>query len=390
MLLQAILSGFVAALITVALVPVVATLARFANAVDTPGGRRDHHLPIPRLGGVAILTGIAAGVLFGVLVSAKEVLGSTPAEEISIFSLALLIVFLAGSADDLFSLSVATKLAVQVIAASLMVGAGWTFQELQVPFWGVIDLGAFAPLVSILWIVGITNAINLLDGIDGLASGVSAIIAGSFLLLALFHGHPGTVLVSAAMAGACVGFLHHNWSPAKIFMGDSGSLTLGFLLASISLHSSLKTPAAVAVMVPILALGLPAIDTLLVMVVRFLDSPGHPLLRRLAMMFQADRRHLHHLLLHLAPQRGSIVLGLYAVASLFCFMAVAVAMSRNSLLGYALLVIEVGVVLLIRQAGFRARAREFALAQRSDVRDHLGALEEQEQPSEPILARQRA
>ena len=134
-------------------------------------------------------------------------------------------------------------------------------------------------VVSLLWIVGVTNAINLIDGLDGLAGGVVAIIADSLLAYALLQGNLRTVILMAATAGACIGFLRHNWAPARIFMGDSGSLTLGFLLAAISVHSSLKAPAAVAILVPILALGVPVIDTLLVMGVRFLDRPKGRLAR---------------------------------------------------------------------------------------------------------------
>src|SRR6266446_2747975 len=141
------------------------------------------------------------------------------------------------------------------------------------PLWGNISLGFFGGLVTTVWIVGVTNAINLLDGLDGLAGGVAAIIASSLLVLACIQSNILMVMVTAAVVGACLGFLRHNWSPARIYMGDSGSLTLGFLLAVMSLHASLKDAAAVAILAPFLALGLPIIDTVLVMAVRFVEKP---------------------------------------------------------------------------------------------------------------------
>src|SRR5262249_27384453 len=154
-------------------------------------------------------------------------------------------------------------------AAGGVVYAGWSFSQLYVPLSGNVNLGILGGLFTLIWIVGVTNAINLLDGLDGLAGGVTAIIASSLLIFAWIQGQLLTVMLMSAIVGACLGFLRHNWAPAKIFMGDSGSLTLGFLLATMSLYSSIKGAATVAILVPVLALGLPVIDTLLVMAVRF-------------------------------------------------------------------------------------------------------------------------
>jgi len=371
MWIQGLLASIVAAVITLLLVPRVATLAGRLGAVDEPGGRKDHTRPIPRLGGIAIVAGTVLGCLAAALYSPSEALGRLSTGQFMVFLGSLSVIFFLGVLDDLRAVSAPTKFAVQFIAALSLVASGWSFHELRLPLFGNVELGVLAPIVSVLWIVGITNAINLFDGIDGLASGISAIIASSFLVLALMQGHSTTVLVSAALVGACVGFLRHNWAPAKIFMGDSGSLTLGFALAALSLHSALKASTAVAVLVPLLALGLPAIDTLLVMAVRFFESSGHPVLSRVGSMFQADRRHLHHLMLHLAPQRSRIVLWLYGIAALFCAMAVTVAVSRNWTLGMTLLGAQAIAVLLIRHAGFRARAREVSLIERALLKDQL-------------------
>lgn len=370
---QALISAVAGSATSLLLIRPVCRLAANWGALDRPGGRKDHESPIPRLGGLAIMLGIVVGVFFGTFSGQAERFLSERFNLTNLLYLAaaVLLIFLLGLLDDLCSVSSTGKFAVQIIAAGTLVSSGWQFEVLQLPLIGILDLGLFAPFISILWIVGITNAINMIDGLDGLASGVSAIIASSFLVLALVQGDIGTTVLASAMFGACMGFLHHNWSPARIFMGDSGSMTLGFLLATVSLHSSLKAPAAVAVLVPILALGLPTIDTLLVMVVRFIENPGHPILRRLGRMFQADRQHLHHLLLHLAPRRPQIVLNLYALVALFCAMALMVALSRSGALAVALLVVEVVAILSIRRLGLRALARKTARSHRLAIRRDL-------------------
>ncbi|HEX9255920.1 MAG TPA: MraY family glycosyltransferase, partial [Candidatus Angelobacter sp.] len=228
-------------------------------------------------------------------------------------------------------------------------------------------------LVAVVWIVGVTNAINLLDGLDGLAGGVAAIIAASLLIFAWIQGNALTVLLMFAIVGACLGFLRHNWAPAKVYMGDSGSLTLGFLLAVMSLRASMKGAATVAILVPILALGLPVIDTLMVMAVRFVEKPQGSLVRRFARMFQADRNHVHHLMARAAPGRKQIVVVIYGVAACFCAMALVVAVGRSAALGTALVVVEVLVVFLMRNLGVRGHARVLSLQQRQQVRQRLMA-----------------
>jgi UDP-GlcNAc:undecaprenyl-phosphate GlcNAc-1-phosphate transferase len=375
MLIAGVAAVFVAGLSTLILVPFVARSAARFGAVDEPGGRKHHRQPVPRLGGVAIFTGLLLGLAVGVALAPPNAFEDLVRGGWLNFAVALLLIFLLGIADDLRGISPLWKFVVQFAAALILVAGGWSFSQLGLPWAGEVDLGMLAPVVSMLWIIGITNAINLLDGIDGLAGGIAAIIAASFLALAAFRGHPETVLLCGAMTGACLGFLHHNWAPARIFMGDSGSLSLGFLLAAISLYSSFKASAAVAILVPFLALGLPAIDTLLVMAVRFLESPDHPLLNRIGRMFQADREHLHHLALDLAPQRSRIVLALYALVAVFCVMGLAVALSPSSTVGWALLGVEILVILLIRQLGIRARARSLARSHREEIRTRLSDLE---------------
>jgi UDP-GlcNAc:undecaprenyl-phosphate GlcNAc-1-phosphate transferase len=350
----------VAGLITHLLVAPVTRLAVALRALDHPGGRRRQNAPVPRLGGVAIGMGLALSASVVALLQWQDWQASILRQDLVALGLGTALVFLVGLVDDLVGVSTAKKFLVELGAAFLLVRVGWSFSELRLPIFGQVDLGLWGPAVSLLWIVGVTNAINLLDGLDGLAGGVVAIISGTLLSLALIQQNPGTVVLMAATAGSCLGFLRHNWQPAKIFMGDAGSLTLGFLLAAASVHSSIKAPAAVAILVPLLALGLPVFDTLLVMLVRFIDRPKSRWAERFLRMFHADRNHIHHLLDQAVVGRPKAVGTLYGVAVSFCAMALLVAATGDFTLGLLLLGLELGVIVLIRQRGLAARARRHA------------------------------
>lgn len=360
----------VSGLTTALLVPGVTRLAASLDAFDHPGPRKSHRAPIPRLGGLAIVFGIGIGVGTAVaLMPYLWRLEMPPARELGYFAVAVLIILVIGVLDDLNGLSVVQKLVFQILAALIVVQLGWKIESIRLPFLEhPVELGLAGPLVSLLWIVGVTNAINLLDGLDGLANGIVAIIAMTLMLYAVLQGKLFTVIVTGAVAGACLAFLRFNWEPARLFMGDSGSLTLGFALGAFTVQSSLKSPAAVAILVPILALGLPVIDTLLVMAVRFVEGTGSSFPQRVAGIFKADRKHLHHLALSLAPKRRQIVLWLYGLVAVFCLMALWVAVQGEMWLGIWLLIIEVLVVAYIRRAGMKAEARRLALHGRQEAK----------------------
>ncbi len=353
--------------------PVVNRIAMAIRAVDYPGGRRSQKEAIPRLGGIAIATGIAAGAILPNLLLWRQWGDKVTPLDMAALLGGTALVFLTGVGDDALGLSPIQRLLIQALAASVVVYAGWSFSNLYVPFWGNISLGFFGGLVTTVWIVGVTNAINLLDGLDGLAGGVAAIIATSLLVFACIQANILMVIITSAVVGACLGFLRHNWTPARIYMGDSGSLTLGFLLAVMSLHGSIKGAATVAILVPILALGLPVIDTLLVMAVRFVEKPQSSLVRRFARMFEADRNHIHHLMTHITPERKQIVLVIYFVAACFCAMALLVSVSRSATLGSVLVIVEVLVVFLMRTMGIRREARAISLKQRQETREEFFA-----------------
>jgi UDP-GlcNAc:undecaprenyl-phosphate GlcNAc-1-phosphate transferase len=365
-------AALVAGLLTNLMIPPITRLAFALRALDHPDTRKLQTSAVPRLGGVAILIGLALGTGMAGASRWGE-WDHLQRSEMLVLSLATGLVFLVGLVDDLVGVSVFKKFLCQVIAGWLLIEIGWSFEVLRLPLVGEIDLGIFGPVLSLIWIVGVTNAINLIDGLDGLAGGLVAIIAGSLLVYSILQGNAGTVLLMAGTAGACLGFLRHNWEPAKIFMGDSGSLTLGFLLAATTVHSSLKAPAAVAILVPILALGLPVLDTLLVMTFRFLDRPHSPFAERLMRMFHADRQHLHHLLAHFGAARTRIVTVLYLVAVSFCAMALLVAVTGETLLGVVLVVLEFCIVFAMRRLGLAMEARRLAAAQREEIESETGA-----------------
>jgi UDP-GlcNAc:undecaprenyl-phosphate GlcNAc-1-phosphate transferase len=371
-LIYCFLAGLVAFLISSATIPLVRRIALSVRAVDYPGGRHEQAEAIPRLGGVSPVLGFIIGS--SVVAALNWGTWSTEITSAQLISipLALCIIILCGFVEDTIGLSPLTRILMQATAALLMVKAGWCFDSINVPFIGNLQLGILGGILSMLWIVGVTNAINFLDGLDGLASGVVAIICSSMLVLALWRKDFLTALVMGAAVGASLGFLRKNWAPAKIYLGDSGSLTFGFILALVSIRSSIKASAAIAILVPILALGLPVIDTLLVMLYRFMQGKKRRSRKsfksRFARMFHPDHSHLHYLMLRLGPSRRRIVIIIYSIAAAFCAMALIVASSSNLNLGMLLVVIEVFVVLGIRQLGLKADARKMSLEKREAVR----------------------
>jgi UDP-GlcNAc:undecaprenyl-phosphate GlcNAc-1-phosphate transferase len=353
------------------MVPPVGRLAVMVRAMDPPGERKLQTGSVPRLGGLAIAIGLALGGGLAAVLLWGRLGTAVSRNELLALAFGTMLVFLVGIVDDLVGVSAAKKLLFQLVAAWPLVQAGWAFEVLRLPLMGEVHLGLLAWPVSILWIVGVTNAINLIDGLDGLASGVVAIISVSFLVYAVLQGNPGTVILMAAVAGSCLGFLRHNWEPAKVFMGDSGSLTLGFLLAATSVHSSLKAPAAVAILVPILALGVPVMDTLLVMAVRFLDRPKGALTGRFLRMFNADRQHLHHILANFGARRSRIVGVIYGIVLAFCALALLIAVTGATTLGLVLVILEFTIILGMRQRGLAMEAGRLARLQREEIKTEV-------------------
>jgi UDP-GlcNAc:undecaprenyl-phosphate GlcNAc-1-phosphate transferase len=361
----------IAALMTSLCVPIIKRVAMAFRAVDYPGGRREHGKAIPRLGGVAVIGGVVFGVTTVALIQWPVHGGVVGRSVLFAWALGTSMVFLVGLIEDLIGVSAIKRLFVEVAAAWIVVSIGWKFTVFSLPIIGPVQLGWMGTVITIVWIVGVTNAVNLLDGLDGLATGVIAIIAGSLAVIAGFKGNFFSAVLLAGIVGACLGFLRHNWTPATIFLGDAGSLTLGFILASLTVHGSLKSSAAVAILVPILALGVPVIDTLLVMLLRFIDRSQAGVVGRLSGMFLPDRRHLHHLLQYLGPRRATVVRWIYVLVLVSCGGALAVALTKSSPLGLVLVGVELVVIFLVRRLGLAKRAGTLGSALRKEAREEF-------------------
>jgi UDP-GlcNAc:undecaprenyl-phosphate GlcNAc-1-phosphate transferase len=273
-----VLWGFLVALaVVLVLTPAVGRVARVLGVVDQPDEKRRVHLrAVPRLGGLAIFLGL--------FVPALAFLELTPAYRGILLGAALATTV--GIVDDFRGLPWWTKLAGQLGAAGIAVQAGVTIDRFTFPLVGVHALPDWlAVLASLVWIVAIMNMVNFLDGLDGLAAGVCAIAGGTFAVIALSLGRPGAAVLSAIVAGASLGFLRHNFYPARIFMGDSGSMLLGFVLATVAIQGTLKTAATVALFFPLFVLAVPIIDTSFVVARR---------LKHGERVFAPDQAHLHH------------------------------------------------------------------------------------------------
>ena len=363
------LAAVIAGVVTGAMVPFATKIAFAVRAVDYPGGRKFHGGAVPRLGGVAIGIGLAFGAGAVALMRWSAWGGRVSKAELVALLVATAMVFTVGLVDDIVGVSVAKKFLVEFAAAVLIVYAGWWFSVLGVPGGGEIGLGVMGGVVTVLWIVGVANAINLFDGLDGLAGGVVAIVAGSMFAYSLIQGSVLTSVLMGAVLGACLGFLPHNRMPAKIFMGDAGALTLGFLLGAMSVHGSLKSSAAVAILIPVLALGIPVMDTLVVMTVRFLERPKGHAVERLLRMFRADRNHVHHLMQRHGASRPTVVRMLYLFVLISCAMALTVGLTKSSGLGITLVIVEGAAILLVRTLGFARVTRALADDQREELRE---------------------
>ncbi len=286
--------------------PVAKKLSKRWGAIDYPKSRGLHKEPIPRMGGLAIVTGF-----FGAMVVMLPFVGELFSLQFLGFCIGAGMIVLLGMADDIYYLSAKPKFLVQLLAAIVVVATGTVFKVNVWPFTlipGFLD----APF-TVFWIVGLTNAVNLIDGVDGLAAGVSSIGAICLTILCILSGSELAVVFTATIAGSCLGFLPRNFSPAEIIMGDTGSTFLGFVLAVSSIIGVFKSYAFMSVVVGILVLALPIFDTLFAMGRRFAN--GKPIM-------SADRGHLHHRLIDAGYSHKSTVITLYGISGAFGIAAI--------------------------------------------------------------------
>ena len=322
------------------LTPVVIAFARRTGALDKPDARKVHVRPIPRIGGI----GIYAAFMVSILVQLVFV-ELTPEFMMSLIGLMVggTIIVAIGIIDDYCDLPAKVKLLGQILAAVvLVVGFDVRIDFITDPLGDFIYLELFAIPATIFWIVGLTNTVNLIDGLDGLAAGVSSIAAITIFLVAMEEGIPFVAMVTAALAGAAVGFLYYNFNPARIFMGDTGSMFLGFMLAGISVVGAVKSAATIALIVPILALGLPILDTTFAIVRR---------MRNHRPIFKPDKGHLHHrLLAHGFTQKQAVLL-MYVVSALFGLCALALTAVSMQAAIFIILIVAAVVFIGARKLG---------------------------------------
>ncbi|WCJ59753.1 MraY family glycosyltransferase [Fontisphaera persica] len=332
------------------LTPLIRRLALRANVLDHPGTRKIHHRPIPLLGGLAIALAmwlpITALWLYDNRVAAFLRAREGMVLQILLSGLAMLLL---GVYDDLRGLNARKKLMAQLPVALVLVISGVGFESITIPSLGSVPLGWAGPVLTLLWLVGITNAINLVDGIDGLASGVAFFAATTIAVISIYNDNVVGAVIMTALAGACLGFLPYNFNPARIFLGDTGSLFLGMTLAVSSLLTSQKGTLAASLLIPVLVLGFPVIDTLLAMVRRAVRGKS---------MFSGDAGHIHHRLLARGLSHRQASLIIYAFC-LLCGLVALVTVMENSM-GMAFGFAALFVVLF---AGLRALGYWKALSQ---------------------------
>lgn len=330
--------------------PVIRRLCERFKLLDVPAdGRRVHTSAIPRLGGVAIYLSLllALSTLFFV--------SNLVTESLQFYSPVLFkvliptsLVLLLGVYDDLRGANAIVKFVGLGLIASLFYAMGGRIEALAVPFVGVVHLPpVIAFVLTVFWLVAISNAFNLIDGMDGLATGAALFSTVVILVVALSGGHLVMSIVAIVLCGALAGFLRYNFNPASIFLGDSGALFVGFLLAALSLLGAQKATTAIAVITPILAFGLPVVDTTVTMARRLIG--GRPI-------FQGDGEHIHHMLLKRGWSQRRVVLILYSVCAVFGLFAALSTKTSSPMTGFVLFVIAAAVIVAVGQLRYHEMA----------------------------------
>ena len=348
--------------------PVVKSFAYKVGAIDVPkDARRMHHVPIPRLGGLVIFIGFIVSILLFVDVRRD-------AQMQSILLGAVVIVVL-GVVDDIMALPAMFKFVVQIAAALIPALNGVVIQAFSNPnifsdnlYW---VLGWMSVPVTVLWIVAITNSVNLIDGLDGLANGVSAISATTMLVIAILVSEGQVAVVMAALVGACVGFMPYNMNPAKMFMGDTGATFLGYILATMSIQGLFKFYAVISFAVPFLILGLPIFDTAFAFIRRIAhgQSPMH-----------ADRGHIHHRLIDMGLNQKQAVATLYVISAILGLSAVVLTTS-NELKAMLFFLTLCVVAVVAARVAFPKEIKEELHEELEELKDH--GRHEEDKPSKP-------
>lgn len=333
-------SYFISFSVTLIITPSIKILAKKLNAVDKPDNiRKTHKRPRPSLGGLAIFLGVVGGYLF-----LKPV-----HYQLTAIILGAIIMVLTGVLDDIYNLKPYQKLVGQLGAAIIVVSSGLIIEKITLPIIGVVYLGFFGIIITIIWIIGVSNAINLIDGLDGLAGGVSTIALSSILVMAIMDQRMIVIALCVILIGANLGFLPHNFYPAKIFMGDTGALFLGYSIAIVSMLGLFKKVAFFSFIVPIIVIAIPIFDTIQAITRRIANKQG---------ISHADKKHIHYQLMERGYSHRTTVLILYAFSIFFGAMAI---FFNNSTLvsSFAILfIIVLGIQLIAEMAGMTHQNRQ--------------------------------
>jgi UDP-GlcNAc:undecaprenyl-phosphate/decaprenyl-phosphate GlcNAc-1-phosphate transferase len=323
--LQLVLTFLVPFITVLLITPLVIKLAVKIGAVDSPNNRKVHQKIMPRLGGLAIFIGVGAGYFASDLQNAP----------LTGITIGAFIIIITGVLDDKYQLSAKYKLVGQILAALIVAKTGLLIDLLNIPFIGEFDLSfALAFPLTVLWIIAITNAINLIDGLDGLAAGVSTIVIATIAIMAGLNGNVLILTLSLIVIGSTIGFLFYNFHPAKIFMGDTGALFLGYAIAIISLLGVYKSVTLFSFVIPLIILGVPVFDTTFAIIRRLVNKKP---------ISAPDKGHLHHRLLSLGLSHRMTVITIYLLSILF---SVSAAVFSTSTLWGAIL-ITFGLLILL-------------------------------------------
>ena len=336
------LTSFIVSFIFVCIAtPILIKIGLRFGFVDQVNQRKIHRGAIPRIGGI----GISLGTLLPIFLLCFFVHSGVEIKTTNNMMLYFgggLAISLLGLVDDIKGVNAKIKLLFQIVIAFFATQHGALIESLPMP-WGRLELGVFGYVLTIFWIIGIINAFNLIDGMDGLSSGITLFSSLTLAMLAIANEYLPTALVALALAGAVTGFLIYNFNPARIFMGDSGSMFIGYILAVLSLRSQSKAHAVVSIMVPIIAMGVPIIDTTLAFMRRILRHQS---------IFAADRQHIHHFLLSLGFNQRKTVLILYAVSVLFTILSMVMIFNKNVDTFLIVIIFAIIVFVIIKKLGY--------------------------------------
>jgi len=336
-----ILSLLLPLVISLLITPLIIYLAHRWKVLDRPSRRKVHKKAMPRLGGVSIFLSFWI-VVFAIYFIPNDIGGHLreASQELLFLFIGSLFIFILGIYDDVRGANAFIKFTAQIAVALFLFFTGFQIDLVTNPFGGSISLGWLSLPVTILWIVGIVNAFNLIDGLDGLAAGVSLIASLSIMAVAFILHHPLVILFMIILSGALLGFVWHNFNPAKIFLGDSGSLFLGYLLATTSISSAQKSATLVVILIPLLVLAFPIFDTSLAFFRRIKNrlSP-----------FKGDRLHTHHLLLELGFSHRRSVITLYAFCLLLGLLAFLISFQQSEKVAFLLFLLGIAAVIIFKQ-----------------------------------------